>query len=147
MFGKIQIKNVVIAGFIYLIIQTVLRQIEVAYTLQYYKMPQYAEVWGKLMMPKAGPPPANFLIMALIFSFLTGLILAVLYDFLKKILAENYWGKVVNFTILIVLLSLVFSYLPMLLTINLPFELVLSWFATGTLAVFLGTMVFAKIIK
>jgi len=65
----------------------------------------------------------------------------------QKLLGKSYWAKVWSFTVAFAVLSLVFSYLPMYLLINLPLVLLAVWFLTGVLTVFLGTLVFAKLIK
>lgn len=146
-FKKIQWKKVCLAAFLYLLIAFVIRQIEAFSTMKYYLMPEYWGVWSKVMMPNEGPPPAIFHVLSAIFTFLTGLVFAYFYSVTQKLLGKSYWAKVWSFTVAFAVLSLVFSYLPMYLLINLPLVLLAVWFLTGVLTVFLGTLVFAKLIK
>jgi len=145
--GKIQCKKVFLAAFLYLVISFVIRQIEATLTMKYYLMPEYFGVWSKAMMPNAGPPPASFFILSLTFTFITGLTFAAFYDFIKGLLPKSFWPKILAFTEIMILLMLVISYLPMYLLINLPLSLISSWFVSGTISIFLGSIVFAKIIR
>ena len=99
------------------------------------------------MMPKAGPPPAIFMGISTIFTLITGLGLSLFYNFSNKILSPGYWQKVIKFTVIAAGLMLIFSYLPMILLINLPLELITIWFISAIVSTFFGTMVFAKMIK
>lgn len=144
---KIQWKKVLVAGLIYLVAATIIRQIEVVLTMKYYLMPEYFDVWSKLMMPKAGPPPPSFMILSFLFTFITGITLAALYDFIKGLLPKNCWERVFDFTGTVAILMLVFSYLPMYLLINLPLGLLVCWFTTGLVTVFVGAVVFTKLIR
>jgi hypothetical protein len=144
---KIQWKKVLLSGLVYLVAATIIRQIEVVLTMKYYLMPEYFGVWSKLMMPKVGPPPPSFMILSLLFTFITGITLAAFYDFIKSLLPKNCWERVFDFTGTVAVLMLVFSYLPMYLLINLPLGLVVCWFITGLVTVFIGAVVFTKLIK
>lgn len=146
-FKKVKWGKVFLAAFIYLVIAFVIRQIEVFSTMKYYLMPQYWEVWSKIMMPNAGPPPLIFQVLSVIFTFITGLVLIWFFVATQKMLGKNYWVKVGKFTGAFAVLTLVFSSLPMYLLINLPVALLVVWFLTGVLTVFLGTLVFAKLFK
>lgn len=146
-FKKVRWGKVIVSGLIFLIIATIVRQIEVFVTLDYYKDPQYFGVWSTLMMPKAGPPPPGFIITSLLFSLITGIILAAFYDFIKTLLPKNKWGRIICYTEIIVELSIVFFTLPAILLFNLPLMLHLSWLVSGVLIIFLSSIVFVKILK
>lgn len=121
--------------------------IEPVLTIQYYMMPQYFDVWSRLMMPKAGPPPTEFYVLSFLSAVVTGIILAWFYDWIKKLLPKDFWARVASFTGLVLLLDILFWALPTALLINLPAAVILSWILSTVLATFLGTMVFAKILK
>jgi membrane protein insertase Oxa1/YidC/SpoIIIJ len=87
------------------------------------------------------------MILSLLFTFITGITLAAFYDFIKSLLPKNCWERVFDFTGTVAVLMLVFSYLPMYLLINLPLGLVVCWFITGLVTVFIGAVVFTKLIK
>jgi len=148
-FPKVKIKwgKIIFVSFIFLVIEMVIRNIEAFLTMKYYFMPEYFSVWSKLMMSKAGPPPAEFFVISALFSFLSALVIACVYECIKNSLERGFWKRVLGFTKLMMLLMLVFAYLPMYLMVNIPVALVVSWFVSGTLVVFLGAVIFVKILK
>ena len=144
---KIKWSKVLQAGLIYMVIAFVVRQIEAFLTMSYYTDPQYFGVWSKIMMPKAGPPPASFTILSLLFSYITGVTIAALYDYIKDLLPKKFWPRVLNFTDLVIGLMVVFFTLPIYLLLNVPPMLLIWWFISSVVIVFLGTIVFVKMIK
>lgn len=144
---KTNLKKVLLAGLLFLVISFLIRQVEVVFTMKYYLMPEYFGLWSKLMMPGAGPPPPEFMFLSMIFTFLTGAALAAIYDFIKDILPKKYWQRVVTFTDMTGGLYLVFSIFTMYLLFNIPLGLLVSWFISGFLSILLGTAVFAKLFK
>lgn len=139
--------KILLVSVIYLIIASVIRQIELMFTLDFYKMPAYFPTWSKVMMPKAGPPPTSFLVASFLFTLLTGIALALLYSYMKISLPKEEEGQVMVFTGIASLLFLVFFTLPSYLLFNLPLELLVVWFITGTISILLGTLAFVKILK
>ena len=148
-FPKVKIRwgKIILVSIILLVIQMVIMNIEAFFDMKYYIMPQYFTVWSGLMMPNAGPPPIEFFIMSSLFSFLSALVLACVYECFKGSLEKKFWSRVLGYTKLMALLSLIFAYLPMYLMINLPLGLIASWFISGILVIFLGTIVFVKVLK
>jgi len=146
-FKKINWKKVLTAGFVYLIIAFIIRQVEAILTMNYYTMPEYFGVWSKVMMPKAGPPPPSFFITSLLFSFLTGVGLAVFYDWIKSLLPKDKWSRIFCFTCLITGLSFIFFSLTAFLLFNLPFMLLVWWFVSSVIIFFLTAMVFVRVLK
>lgn len=144
---KIRWGKVLIAGFIFLIITTIIRQIEVVFTMDYYKIPEYFGVWSKLMMPSAGPPPVSFLVTSLFFSLATGVVLAAFYDFVKNLLPKEKWPRIICFWEIVIGLSFVFFTLPTYLLFNLPLILLVWWFISSAVIFFLTAVVFANILK
>ncbi len=147
--GKKNIKwgKVLLAAIAFLAISFIVRQIESLTMMRYYLIPEYFPVWSKLMMPKAGPPPASFFVISLLFTLLTGIVLAGSYEWIKSNLSKKFWARVIGYTEVVIVFSLVLAYLPMYLLINLPEALIISWFISGAVAVFLGSIVFVKILK
>ncbi len=144
---KLHWKKVFVAGFWYLVVATVLQQIEVAFTMNYYKDPAYFGVWSKLMMPTAGPPPVVFFIISLVFTYATGCTLAAVFEFMSPLFGKNFWGKVVGFTDIMVGLTIVFSLFPMFLLINVPLGLLAWWLVTSWGTMLITSMTFAKVMK
>ncbi len=143
---KIKWGKVFVAAFIYLIIANIIRQIEIALTINYYQMPEYFGVWSTIMMPATRPPPMSFFLVSLSITLITGIALAAFYDFIKEILPKKFWQKVISFTDIVIGLMLVLSYLPMYLLINLPLGLLGYWFVSNVIITFLNAIIFAKIL-
>lgn len=135
------------AAAVYTIVAFVVHQIEVMLTMNYYLMPEYFGVWSKVMMPGAGPPPASFMVYSLVFTYIAGVVVGALYDFIKDLLPKKFWPRVLNFTDLVISLMIVFFTLPVYLLFNVPFGLSVGWLASSLMIVFLGSAVFVKMIK
>lgn len=130
----------------YTIIAMTMHQIETLFTMNYYKMPEYFATWSKIMMPNEGPPGLLFIIVSLIFSLISGFLLAFVYYFIKDHLDPNYWKKVITFALLLFFISIVTFTLPCILLFHLPIIMVLSWALSSIFIYFFGSLVFAKII-
>lgn len=144
---KFHWKKIIIASIILTVIDVVVRQIEAFMTMKYYLMPEYFGLWSKLMMPKPGPPPAEFFIISILFSFLTSLVLATVFVYVKDVFPKQYWMRVLGYAKITILFMLVFSYLPMILLINVPYTLLASWFTSSALIVITGTVIFVKMLN
>lgn len=139
--------KVFVAALIYTIIATFIRQIEALLTIDYYMMPQYFGAWSKMMMPKAGPPPMEFYITSLIFTFITGVMIAAFYEIIKSLLPKDKGERIFCFTAMIFSLAFVFFTLPVYLLINLPFTLLVYWVISSLVIFSLGSVVFTKVLK
>ncbi len=144
---KINWGKVFLAGLAYTAIAFVLRQLETMLTMNYYKMPEYFGVWSKLMMPGAGAPPMSFFAVSLLFSFVTGVVLAAFYDLIKGLLSDGCCRKGLCFAGIIVCLSLVFFTLPAYLLFNLPCGLLTAWFVSSAAILYFASLTFARILK
>ena len=76
-------KRIIIAAIVFAIIAQVLHTVESMLTMDFYMDPEYFGVWSKLLMPTAGPPPAEFFYASVISSLIIALIYAVVYDVVK----------------------------------------------------------------
>jgi hypothetical protein len=130
----------------YTIIAMVIHQIEAIFTVGYYQIPEYFGVWNKLMMSDQGGPKPIFVIISTLFALITGFILATTYFFLKDHLSQGYWTKVLSFTLLLSVISVVTFTLPAILLFNVPILMMFYWLLSGVFIFFFGSMVFAKII-
>lgn len=144
--NKIRWGRVLSAGLVFLVIAFIVREVEIVLTMGYYQDPAYFPVWSSSLMPNAGPPPTSFLVTSLLFTFVTGLVVAVFYELVKGILPKSYWQKTVNFTGLTFALALVFFTLPVYLIINLPVGLQLWWLGSSFMVFLLTSLAFVKIL-
>lgn len=136
-----------LCGLIYLFFTTIIRQIEVMLTMKYYLMPQYFGVWSQQMMPNAGPPPPSFMIISSTFTFASGLSIGLVYCYIKNLLPKQFWHRVTFFADLMIGTSFIFFTLPSYLLFNLPFQLLISWFVSSFIILFLTSLTLVKIIK
>lgn len=139
--------KVVLSGFIYTLIATVVHQIEAALTMNYYLDPTYFGLWSKLMMPIAGPPPMSFFITSLVMTFVSGVSLAIVYYYLRDRLPQEPKKRVIYFTDLTVGLGFIFFTLPVYLMFNVPLGLLIAWFISSFIILFASSAVFVKINK
>jgi len=143
----INIKKLLLVGVIFTVISFVIRQIEAFLTMKYYLMPQYFGVWSKLMMPSAGPPPVSFMITSLIFTFVTGISIALIYYYLRDHLPLVGFKRAFYFADILIGTSFVFFTLPVYLMFNVPVGLLVYWFISTFIILTAGSWVLVKIIK
>jgi hypothetical protein len=144
---EVSVKKVILVGVIFSVISFAIHQIEALLTFKYYLMPQFSGLWSKLMMPKAGPPPASFMITSLVFSLVTGISVALIYYYLRDHLPTNMAKRTFYFADLMIATSFVFSTLPMYLMFNVPLALLISWFISSFVILTVGSWVLVKIVK
>jgi uncharacterized membrane-anchored protein len=138
--------KVLLVGIIFTVVSTVVHQIEAVLTMKYYVDPQYFGVWSRLMMPSNGPPPAEFMITSLIFSFATGVSIALIYYYLKDLLPKNVMRRTFLFADLLIATSFVFFTLPVYLMFNVPVGLLVSWFISSFLIITTASAVIVKFV-
>jgi hypothetical protein len=144
---NIRWSRVLLGALIYLVIAGILQQVSLMLTANYFLMPEYANVWNKIMMPQVGLPPLELTLTSLAYAFVSGFLIATFFAFIKDRFENSCCERASGFTIIIFVFSLIFTYLPMLMLFNLPFLLVASWFIVSTLQVFLASLFFSKLIK
>lgn len=144
---EINLKKFFLSGILFTVVATVIHQIEAFLTMKYYLMPEYFGVWSKLMMPKAGPPPAEFFITSLVFSLVTGLGITAIYYYLRGHLPENKTKRIFYFADLMVGTSFLFSTLPIYLMLNVPTGLLISWFISNFIIMTIASWIIVKIVK
>jgi len=144
---EINWKKVAITSVIFTVSSFVIHQIEALLTMKYYLDPNYFGLWSKLMMPKAGPPPMEFMITSIVFSLVTGISVTLIYYYLKDHLPKEKMKRTFYFADLMIATSFVFSTLPMYLMFNIPVALLVSWFISNFVIVTFNSWVLVKIIK
>lgn len=144
--AKINWLKVFLTGVIYTVISMVMQQIGVLFTMKYYTDPQYSGVWSKLMMPKAGPPPPEFMITSLIMTLASGMSIALIYYYLKDILPKNTKNRIFLFADLLIATYFIFFTLPVYLLFNVPMGLNVSWFAISFIILTATSAVIVKIV-
>jgi hypothetical protein len=144
---EFSVKKILLTSVIFTIISFVIHQIEAVLTMKYYLMPQYFGVWSRVMMPGKGPPPVSFMVTSLIFTFVTGVSVTLIYYYLKDHLPKETGKRIFYFADLMVGTSFVFFTLPTYLMFNVPLGLLVSWFVSSFVILTLGSWVLVKIVK
>lgn len=144
---KFHWKKIIFASLILTVIDFIIHQIEATITIKYYLMPEYYGLWSKLMMPKAGPPPAEFFVISILVSFLSSLVLATIFVFIKDLLPKKHSLRILGYTKITALFMLIFSYFPMFMMFNVPYVLLASWFLTSVIAIVVGACLFTKMLN
>lgn len=144
---KIDWKKVFIFAALYTVVSFVVHQAEVLFTMGYYTDSNYFGLWSKSMMPGNGPPSSDFMIKSLVFAFVTGVSLAVIYYYLRDHLPKNTKRRALYFADLMVATSFIFFTFPVYLLFNVPVELLLAWFISGFIILLIAAFLLVKIIK
>jgi hypothetical protein len=144
---EISVKKLLIASLIFTVISFVIRQVEAVLTMGFYTSPDYFGVWSKLMMPSAGPPPPEFMVTSLVFTFVTGVSVSLIYYYLKDHLPVQTHKRIFYFADLLIGTSFVFFTLPTFLMFNVPVGLLVSWFVSGFIILTAASFVLVKVVK
>lgn len=144
---KIAWGKVLLVSVIFTVISFVIHEIEAILTMRFYFMPQYFGVWSKLMMPVAGPPPMSYYIASIIFTFVSGISLSLIYYYVRDLLPPIGWKRITYFADLMIATSFVFFTLPVYLMFNVPVGLLVSWFISSFIILAIGSWVIVKILK
>lgn len=142
-FGKI-----IIIAIVYAVLGQIIRIIGAMITMSFYLDPNYFSVWSKIMMPGAGAPPLSFTLISLTFSFINGIIFALVYAILKSsIPGQTLAKRGLMFGLLAFLLAGVAMFFTLVLLINLPIVLLVYWAFESLVIYLLLGLITAKIIK
>jgi hypothetical protein len=133
---------------IFIILSQVIHSLGAFVGMKYYLMSQYFPVWSKLMADQSGPPPTSFYLYSLLFSAISGALLALVYLLVEKSLrGKTCLLKGLFFGLLIILVAGIPGTFAMILLTNLPIFLIISWFVEGCLISLLSGILFAVLLK
>lgn len=141
-------KGVLVTAVVMAAVGVVVHTLETMLTMGYYVDPAYSQVWSKLMMPKAGPPPVEFMLASIAVAFFTWLFFAIAYSVLSDSIKEkNPMCRGRKFGALAFLLAGIPTTLMLWLLINLPMGIIAAWTVSSFLLYMIGGMVAAKFIS
>lgn len=134
---------------IFVALSQVIHSLGAVIGMKYYLMTEYLLVWSPLMTTsQAGPPPTSFYLYSLLFNLIGGILLALVYLIIENSLrGKTKLLKGLFFGLLIILVAGVPSTLTMILLINLPAFLIISWFIESCLVYLLSGMIFAALLE
>jgi len=145
--GKVAFR-IFLSGIICMAISYAVNMVSALLTMDFYKDPAYFQVWSKIMMPLAGPPPWYFMFYSLGFSLIGGLLISTVYYFVKGAFRQkSAVSKGLFYGLLLILAAGIPFMLSIILIINLPLLLIAGWTITSAAIYLLDGMVIAKLIK
>jgi hypothetical protein len=117
-------------------------------TMSYYLDSTYFTVWSKIMMPTAGPPSTEFTFYSLLFGFIAAVLFVAVYGRVKPLFSGKPLAKAgMLYGIGVFLVGTLPGSLMLLLLINVPAALVISWALESLVAYLIGGAIVAKITK
>ena len=141
-------KQFLFAAILFTIIGQIIHTAGAIATMDYYTDSSYYNVWSVFMMPSAGPPPALFYILSLAFGLISAFIYVYAYSVLRKAIpGKGYVKKGISYGALLFLVGTFPGSLMMLLLINLPIMLVISWAIEGLVVALVGSVVIARLVE
>jgi len=144
---KVNWRTTIIAAVVFTAIAQIVHSLGAFIGMDYYLKEAFFPVWSKLMMPTAGPPPLSFTLYSLLFGFISALIYAYIYNWVKGCLRGKSWvEKGLCFGLGLFFVGHVPGYLSMILLINLPLGLICLWAIEGLLISLIGGIALVKII-
>lgn len=119
----------------------------VVYTLISFTVQTIESAYGVGSIQNPGVPAADFLIRSVIFTFATGIMLAVIYYYLRNHLPKNKTKRTLYFADLLVATSFVFFTLPVYLLFNVSTTLLIIWFITTFIILVIYSFMLVKVLK
>jgi hypothetical protein len=145
---KISWPRLLAIAVLYAIIGEIIMTLGTIATMSYYFDPTYFPVWSKYMMPGPGPPPAEFYYISIAFQLVTGFLFALVYNVVKGAIPGKGWkNKGLMYGFVVFLVAGLPTTMMLILLINLPIVLLLSWMLQSLIVYLIMGLVTAKIVK
>lgn len=142
------IGRIIGATILFTILAQVIHSLGAFLSMSYYTNPAYSQLWSKIMMPTAGPPPSQFYIFSIIFGLISAFLFTVVYELVKKCLLKDSKTKAgLLYGFILFLISTIPGSLAMYLLLAVPSSLILFWTFESLIILLFGGMVIAKIMK
>ncbi len=140
------LKRFLFAVILFTVVAQIIHTIGSILLMGYYLDPAYFDVWSRIMMPTAGPPPAKFFFLSIDLGLVTSIIYVYAYVILNKSIPGKGWVRNgLNFGALLFLIGTLPGMLSLVLLINLPYLLILGWIAEGLVVMMVGGVITARL--
>lgn len=140
-------RGIVMVGVVLTIIGQIVHTVGATLTMGYYTDPQYFPVWSNLMMPAEGQPPTSFILTSIGFGLIISLIFAWFYSIVQGSIPGNTtFSRGINYGLAVFLVAGVPFLLTLVLLINLPFGIIISWTIESLVIYLIGGVLAARII-
>lgn len=144
---KIDWRKTILAAVAFTVIAQITHSLFALMGMDYYLKKAYFPVWSKLMMPETGPPPLSFTAYSLLFSFISAMIFAYIYNWVKGCLeGKTPVEKGLCFGLILYFVGSIPGYLSLILLINLPLGLIGLWAIESLIVSLAGGIAIVKII-
>jgi hypothetical protein len=145
---KISWPQLLAVAIVYAIVGEIVMTLGAMADMNYYLDQNYFPVWNKIMMPAAGPPPAEFYCTGIAFQLVTGFLFGLVYAVIKGAVPGKGWkNKGLMYGFLVFLVAGIPITLMLIMLINLPLGLLLSWMLQSLIVYLLMGLAAAKILK
>ncbi len=145
--AEISFWRILLAAILFAVIAYIIHSIGAIVGMPFYTDPQYNGVWSNLMMPVAGPPPAEFAYTSFVFSLITGVMFALVYSVIGRcMVGKTIVVKGIFYGFLIFLVAGIPGALSLYLLINLPQTLIALWAFENLVVYLLGGITIAWVI-
>ncbi len=131
-------KKMLLAAVAFAVIAQIIHTLGAFLTMSYYTNPAYFPLWSKLMMPSPSPPGADFYLIALLFGLAVGFMYALGFSVLQKSIPGKGAARGVTYGLVLFALAVVPNTLSSVLTLAIPFWLLIEW-AIESLVIFVAT--------
>lgn len=138
--------RILVAGVVYAILAQVIHLLGTIPTMSFYLDPQYFQVWSRIMMPEAGPPPASFLYYSVIISLVLGMLYASTYYVIRNGVPGSGVVKGLTYGCILFISSGIPFSLTLYLLVNVPPGLILYWSVESLAIYIISGAVFSKMI-
>jgi hypothetical protein len=139
--------KLVLCGIIFAVIAQIVHSIGVFLSLRYYQSPDFSQVFNPLMISQQGPPPSEFILLALVFGIIQGVFVSYLYLVLKKgVPGKTVLHKGLIYGNIIFIITTVSGSFAMILMVNLPLAIVGAWAVENLITYLLSGMIIAKLL-
>ena len=144
--SNVRIGKLIICSVIVTIISEVVYWVGAIADMRYYTNSAYAEVWSKVMMPTAGPPPQSFYLYTLLFTFIAAVLFVLVFQIvLKGVPGSGPAMRGLMYGFLVFLVAGIPAGLSMYLIVNLPAGLIWSWTIQGFVVYLLSGLIVGAI--
>jgi hypothetical protein len=145
---KISWPRLLAVAVVYVIVGEIIMTLGAMADMNYYTDSAYASVWSKIMMPTAGPPPAEFYYTSIAFQLVTGFLFALVYAVIKGAVPGKGWtNKGLMYGFLVFLIAGLPTTMMLISLVNLPLGLLFSWMLQSLIVYLLMGLAAAKILK
>lgn len=122
-------------GVLFTILSTVIRQIEMLWTVKYYTDSVFSV-----------HQPFELFVLSTVINIFTGMALTIIYYYLKEYLPKGYMKRSFFFADVLVATSFLFFTVPVAMLFRMPYALLGYWFLSAFFIIVFSSLIIVKII-